>query len=340
MNQLQEVIAMFHTEPRRFWRTLNGSPPTLPGPLCHPSAWDCFATGLEGVSVVDPAPLSEVAFPHQVVHVPSDLHRPFTPIEVEVALLALKPGRASGLGGFPSEFLRFAQQFRTPEVLAPPHLLVPTLTAILNAMLSAGCLPPDHNILTVTPVLKDSTRSVLDTTNYRPIAVQDPLLRLYASLLNTRLVRYLEDNQFRCQEQCGFRPGLSTLHALFALQHFVDLATPTAPLYCCFLDLSKAYDRVPRHYLWEALRRLGVAEGFIRAVRSTYDGVRFTVVAGGMAGAFHASADGITRGLRLVPRYSRFMLMGSFGTFGLLVLELVPKLEMELTSRTKCMLMI
>jgi len=301
LTQLQDVIAMFHTEPRRFWRLLNGSPPPLPGPLCHPSAWESFAAGLQGSSVVDHAPLSEVAFPHQVVQVLSDLHRPFTPVEVEVALSALKPGRAAGLGGFPSEFLRFAQQCRTPEVVAPPHLLAPSLTAILNAMLGAGCLPPDHDILTVTPVLKDSSRSVLDTTNYRPIAVQDPLVRLYASLLNTRLVRYLEENRFRCPEQCGFRPGFSTLHALFTLQHFVDLATPTAPLYCCFLDLSKAYDRVPRHYLWEALRRLGVAEGFIRAVRSTYDGVRFTVVAGGMAGSFHASGAGVTQGSPISP---------------------------------------
>ncbi|TWW76577.1 R2DM Retrovirus-related Pol polyprotein from type II retrotransposable element [Takifugu flavidus] len=42
------------------------------------------------------------------------------------------------------------------------------------------------------------------------------------------------------------------------------------PVHMCFLDLEKAYDRVPRSILWGVLREYGVDGPLIRAVQSLY----------------------------------------------------------------------
>ncbi|KAK0137050.1 Retrovirus-related Pol polyprotein from type-1 retrotransposable element R2 [Merluccius polli] len=39
----------------------------------------------------------------------------------------------------------------------------------------------------------------------------------------------------------------------------------------CFVDLEKAFDRVPRGVLWGVLQEYGVSDPLIRAVRSLYD---------------------------------------------------------------------
>ena len=39
-----------------------------------------------------------------------------------------------------------------------------------------------------------------------------------------------------------------------------------------FVDLEKAFDRVPREVLWWALRRLGVEKGMIRLIKAMYAG--------------------------------------------------------------------
>ena len=52
----------------------------------------------------------------------------------------------------------------------------------------------------------------------------------------------------------------------------------------CFVDLEKAFDRVPRGVLWGVLREYGVSDPLIRAVRSLYDRCQSLVRIAGVAG--------------------------------------------------------
>ncbi|XP_078802158.1 uncharacterized protein LOC144991892 [Oryzias latipes] len=42
-------------------------------------------------------------------------------------------------------------------------------------------------------------------------------------------------------------------------------------LHCVFVDLEKAYDRVPREELWYCMRSSGVAEKYVRVVQDMYE---------------------------------------------------------------------
>ncbi|KAI3351636.1 hypothetical protein L3Q82_020472 [Scortum barcoo] len=61
------------------------------------------------------------------------------------------------------------------------------------------------------------------------------------------------------------------------------------PVHMCFVDLEKAFDRVPRGILWGVLREYGVREPLLRAVRSLYDRSRSLVH---IAGRFLGVARG------------------------------------------------
>ena len=99
-------------------------------------------------------------------------------------------------------------------------MLLPAVTATLQAAFRAGQVPKEYNGGLITPVFKKGAS--LDTSNYRPIAVTQPLMRLYAGILNARLLAYTEAQGLRAETQTGSRPGYSTVHQLFALQHCID----------------------------------------------------------------------------------------------------------------------
>jgi hypothetical protein len=92
------------------------------------------------------------------------------------------------------------------------------------------------------------------------------------------------------------------VHQLFALQYFVDEAdADKKPLYCCFLDLKGAYDRVQRSLLWQVLERLGVHGPMLQAVKSLYDNSQLCVKVQGRSGQSVPSQTGLKQGCPLSP---------------------------------------
>jgi hypothetical protein len=72
--------------------------------------------------------------------------------------------------------------------------------------------------------------------------------------------------------ESGIEWGGCTTHQAFVLQHMV--ATYKArrkQLYCCFVDLAKAYDSVPRNMLWQRLHDVGVRGCMLHAIKALYD---------------------------------------------------------------------
>ena len=72
-------------------------------------------------------------------------------------------------------------------------------------------------------------------------------------------------------------------------------------VHCAFLDLEKAYDRVPREEFWERLLLVKTSECYIKIIKDVYDGATTTVRrAAGLTEEFKVSV-GLHQGSALSP---------------------------------------
>ena len=80
------------------------------------------------------------------------------------------------------------------------------------------------------------------------------------------------------EEQFGFTPGRGTTDAIFAARQVIEKHREMQKaLHLVFIDLEKAYDRVPRQEIWRWLREQGVPEKYVRLVKDTYEDARTQV---------------------------------------------------------------
>ena len=70
----------------------------------------------------------------------------------------------------------------------------------------------------------------------------------------------------------GFVLGKGTADAIFSVRQMMEKYEAAGKKLCLvFVDLEKAFDRVPRKVIWWALRRKGVLEREIRAIMKMYN---------------------------------------------------------------------
>ena len=218
----------------------------------------------------------------------SELNSPFTAGAVQQAIGALRGGKATvGL-------------LKLDALSAAAAQLAPCLASVFNACQRVAALPRGWALCGITPIHKGGDTS--DPGNYRGIAVGSLLAKLYACMLNEKLMRWTEQHQLRARGQAGFRKDHRTTDQTFVVRTLIEKAkADKQPLYSCFVDFKKAYDTVPRDLLWEKLQRIGVHGEFLRGVQALYADVPMALqFEGGMSDTFQSTL-GVKQGCPLSP---------------------------------------
>lgn len=102
--------------------------------------------------------------------------------------------------------------------------------------------------------------------------------------------------------QFGFMPGKGTVDAIFIVRRMQEeYQKKEKKLYMCFVDLEKAFDRVPRKVVEWAMRKKGLLEIMVQSVMSLYDGTKTKVKVGSAYSENFEVKVGVHQGSVLSP---------------------------------------
>ena len=206
--------------------------------------------------------------------------------EVEIALKSMKPNKAPGPSGLNSDILKSGGK-----------AVLEQLTNVLQQVMATEESPAEWKDSVTIPLYKGKG-DPLQCGKYRGLRLLEHSMKVWEKILDRRLktVVNVSSNQF------GFSAGRSTTDAIFILRQMQQkYVEKKKKLYHVFVDLEKAFDRVPRWTLRWALRKQMVPEKLVRLVLALYDDSKSCVAAaGGMSDAFSVSV-GVHQGSALSP---------------------------------------
>lgn len=137
----------------------------------------------------------------------SSLNEPISRKEVADAVMQAKLRKASGIDEIPTEVLK-------------NDTAIDLLFQIISGCFRLGKVPIQWNTGVINPILKPGTDDDRNPLNYRGITLISVPCKIYCTILNSRLSKWLENNDMLCDEQNGFRRDRSCeehIHSLYSI---------------------------------------------------------------------------------------------------------------------------
>ena len=180
---------------------------------------------------------------------------PITDIDINAdivynKLVNLKTDKSSGPDGWPILALReTALQISSP------------LAIIFKKSFQQQIIPDAWKRGHITPIHKKGSR--LFSSNYRPVSLISPIVKLMESIIKDSISAYMSNNLFS-PSQHGFTARRScTSQLLCAMNYWTQCLNNKFPVDVTYLDFQKAFDSVSHKYLLSKLYGYGIQGKFL-----------------------------------------------------------------------------
>ena len=153
--------------------------------------------------------------------------------EVEKAITKLKNNKSPGLDNISNEMLKVSQIYMNPCLLK-----------LFNAVFRSGHYPNIWSESFICPLFKSGDKK--NPENYRGIAINSSIGKVFNIILCNRLDKLLLDNKIIHENQIGFSKKARTSDHIFVLKCLIDkyLNYGNKKVFACFVDFRKAFDKV------------------------------------------------------------------------------------------------
>ena len=185
---------------------------------------------------------------------------------IYTALNKMKDGKAAGVSGIVAELLK-----------ASGEAGLELFSKLFNNIIKEEKVPSDWEMSIIINCFKWEGDAV-EHGNFRGLRLLDHLMKVFERVIEKyiREAVNIDDMQFR------FMPGKGTMDAIFITCMMPErFLAKKKDLYFTFVDLEKAFDRVPRQVVTWALRKVGLEEWIIQAM---YENAKSTVNINGTIG--------------------------------------------------------
>ena len=207
--------------------------------------------------------------------------------DVKLAIKGLNSGKSCGVDGLSSEHFKFADD-----------KLCILLKLVFNCMFLHGHLPKDFMNTLIVPIVKNKKGNISDSDNYRPIALTNVASKIMEVIILSKykMSFVTQSNQF------GFKIGHSTDTCVFTMKSVIDYYISLAsPVYICYLDASKAFDRVEHCNLFSKLMSRKLPKIVVRLLFNWYCTQMFTIKWGSTYSDPFTVTNGVRQGGVLSP---------------------------------------
>jgi hypothetical protein len=211
----------------------------------------------------------------------------FSPVEVEHAIRKLKVNKAMGLDDISSEHFLYASK-----------KVAVFLSVIFNCMVKHGHIPSKLMETKLISLVKDKKATLTDKNNYRPIAITCVGSKILEHLILDKFGHLLHSS---CH-QFGFKKEHSTDLCVFVMKEVINFYnSASSPVYACYIDASKAFDKVNNWILLNKLLDRKLPDCLVRLLMVWFTTQTFIVHWGNSYSASFSVSNGVRQGGILSP---------------------------------------
>ena len=186
------------------------------------------------------------------------LNKNFTVDEVTVAIDYLKNNKSAGIDSIPAEFLK-ATKINISQDLAD----------LFNYIIETRNFPVDWAVGLRSAIHKSGSK--FDTRNYRGITVLPMFEKIFEIIVQKRLEFIDEAFNKHDRYNGGFKKCSRTTDNIFILKGLIERQLALGKkVIVCYVDFSKAFDRVNRNILFYKINKSGLTGRVIDTLRNLY----------------------------------------------------------------------